>query len=84
MEPKDDRLTDKPNYVHEHKKYWWENSYPANGDSPFTDSNHEWEPSSELGSDKIVDECIESATYDPEATLEMLRDRLHPRNEDKL
>jgi hypothetical protein len=83
-QPRDDSLTSKPDEVHETIQYWWPNSYPANGDSPFTDSNRVWKPATDLDDhDELLDECLFSATYDPEATLDSLTHN-NPRIAEKL
>lgn len=71
--PKYDDLVSNEAHVQEHTAYWWPDSYPANGDSPFTDASTDWEPSADLSDDDaLLEECVEAATYDAGAELDSL------------
>jgi hypothetical protein len=71
--PKFDDLVSDEDHIHEFVAYWWPDSYPSQGDSPFTDSSHDWEPGADLNDDDaLLEECIDSATYDPAAELDSL------------
>jgi len=74
--PKFDDLVSNEAHVHEFVNYWWPNSYPSQGDNPFTDAGHDWRPGADLNDDDaLLQECVESATYDPAAELEGLKGR---------
>lgn len=69
--PKYDDLVHKEDHVHEHTEYWWPNSYPSQGDSPFKDSGVSFE--ADLSDDdELLEECIEAATLDPAAELDAI------------
>lgn len=74
--PRYDDLVHNEDHVHEFAAYWWPDAYPANGDSPFTDASHDWEPVADLSDDDaLLEECIENATFDPHAELNSLKSR---------
>jgi len=74
--PKFDDLVSNEDHVHEFVAYWWPNSYPSQGDSPITDQSHDWKPGADLhDDDALLEQCVESATYDPAAELDSLKDR---------
>lgn len=72
--PKFDDLTSQPEAVHQTTKYWWPDSYPAQGDSAFYDSMSEWEPVADIeDDDALLEECRdENATFDPQALIDGL------------
>jgi len=71
--PKPDDLVADEDHVHEFTAYWETDAYPANGDSPFSDSNHNWEPVADINDDEaIFEECLEAATVDAQAELDSL------------
>jgi curved DNA-binding protein CbpA len=74
--PRADDLVSNEDHVHEFAAYWWPNSYPRDGDRPFTDASHDWKPSSDLNDDDaLFEECVEIATYDAAAELDSLKSR---------
>lgn len=74
--PKYDDLVSAENHVHEHAAYWWPDAVPANGDSSFASADHDWPPAADLDDDDaLLEECIESATYDPVAEIDGLKFR---------
>jgi hypothetical protein len=71
--PKFDDLVADEDHVHEFTAYWETGSYPANGDSPFSDSDHDWEPSADIAADEaLFEECLEAATLDAQVELDVL------------
>jgi uncharacterized protein YcgI (DUF1989 family) len=71
--PKFDDLVADEDHVFEHTDYWETNAYPANGDRPFSDSTHDWEPVADIIDDEaLFEECLEAATLDAQAELESL------------
>jgi len=71
--PKHDDLVSAENHVYEHTNSWATDAYPANGDSPFSESSHSWNPVADLkDDDALFEECLEAATLDAEAELEAL------------
>jgi hypothetical protein len=74
--PKYDDLVRNEDHIHMHADYWWPNSYPSKGDSPFADQRHGWKPGADLNDDDaLLEECIKSATFDPTAELDSLAHR---------
>jgi hypothetical protein len=73
--PKFDDLVWNEDHVHEFVAYWWPKSYPSQGDKPFTDKSDYWPPAADLNDDALLEECVESATYDAAAELDGLKSR---------
>ena len=74
--PMHDDLVSDEDAVQESIAYWWPDDYPSQGDSPFADGGADWQPVAGLDDDDaLLDECVESATYDPAAELDALTHR---------
>lgn len=73
--PKYNDLVDNGSFAYEHTAYWWPESYPSQGDSPFATFSTSWRPASDIDDDDaLMDECLDSATHDPEAEIDSLID----------
>jgi hypothetical protein len=78
--PKHPDLTSEPQKVHEKVKYWWPDSYPARGDSPFDTQSVEWEPVTDIVDDSQDESSItdvsrsETTAKDDDALMEEIID----------
>lgn len=77
--PKFDDLTRNEGQVHEYAGHWWPEAKEQEGDGVFFDHMIEWTPRDLNDDEALLDECVYSATLDPQAEIEGLEENCSQR-----